>query len=456
MEIYERSVTLPHAVEEIFAWMESPSAYFRYLPPWQRIETLEKVGTIRDGDHVTFRVRFGPLAIRQTLEHEDYKPLEEYGDRQTTGPHRFWSHRHYFRPAGESSCEMTDRIYCEPSAIVGLLGKKSLRRTVEYIFEWTQERVRRDLERHASGPKDPLRVLMAGASGLLGTTLAEFVGGGGHEIAKLVQRASGLPSEILWDPGSRSIDPAALEGFDAVIHLAGENIGAKRWTAERRKLIRERHVADVELLCGALARLKDPPAVLVSASPVGIYGNAENGVDETASAGQSFLAEVANAWERATESAQDAGIRVVHARLGEVLTLGGGLLKRVLPAFRLGAGGVVGNGRQSISWIGMEDAIGALFFLTTNEEARGRINLVAPKPATNREFARTLAKVLQRPAFAPVPALAIRTLYGEMGDQLILRGRAVVPERLDGLGFAWLDPTLEGALRWELGKTATD
>lgn len=168
------------------------------------------------------------------------------------------------------------------------------------------------------------------------------------------------------------------------------------------------------------------------------------------------MAELTDAWERAAAPATDAGIRVAHARLGAVLSPRGGLLKRLLPTFRLGAGGVVGSGAQPISWIGMDDAIGALYFLMISEEARGPINVVAPKSVTNREFTRTLAAVLRRPAFARVPSIAIRGLFGEMGEQLILKGQAAAPARLNELGFRWEEPSLEDALRWELGKPATE
>ena len=191
----------------------------------------------------------------------------------------------------------------------------------------------------------------------------------------------------------------------------------------------------------------------MAASAIGYYGDGDEPADETAPAGSGFLSEVTAAWEQAADPARKAGIRVAHARLGPVLSTEAGMLKRLLPVFRLGAGGVVGSGRQSISWIGLADAVGALHFLVSNDQAHGPFNLVAPGPATNREFTRTLAAVLRRPAFAPVPGIAIRLLFGEMGDQLILKGKAVVPARLTEFGFRWQAPTLEGALRRELGMS---
>ena len=304
---------------------------------------------------------------------------------------------------------------------------------------------------HPTGPTGPLRVLVSGASGLIGGALRISLEGDGHEVVRLVRRPPASAAEIAWDPGAGQIDAGALEGFDAVVHLSGESIGAGRWTAARRQRIRDSRVASTTLLCGALAGLDRPPAVLVSASAIGYYGNGDGAADETAPVGDGFLSEVTAAWEQAAEPARAAGIRVAHARLGPVLSAEAGMLKRLLPVFRIGAGGVVGSGRQSISWIGLADAVGALHFLLDHGHAHGPFNVVAPQPATNREFTRSLAAVLRRPAFAPVPGIAIRLLFGEMGDQLILKGKAVVPARLTELGFRWREPTLEGALRRELG-----
>ncbi len=301
---------------------------------------------------------------------------------------------------------------------------------------------------------DPLRVLISGASGLIGRALAESLEGGGHRVVRLVRRTPASTAEIRWDPAAGQLDADGLEGFDAAIHLSGENIGAGRWTAARRQRIRDSRVTSTALLCGALASLRRPPAVLVSASAIGYYDDGDGAADESAPAGHGFLSEVTAAWEQAADPARAAGIRVAHARLGPVLSSEAGMLKRLLPVFRLGAGGVVGSGRQAISWIGLDDAVAALHFLIRNEQAHGAFNVVAPEPATNREFTRTLAAVLRRPAFAPVPGIAIRLLFGEMGDQLILNGRAVVPARLAELGFRWLEPTLDGALRRELDLPA--
>ena len=454
--ICERTTTLPYSVERVFSWFERRAAFDRLLPPVPQMTTMGRTGTIRDGDRATLRVGRGALGFRFTVEHEGFDRLKEFGDRHIGGPYRFLRHRHLFRAAGESSCEMTDLIDCEPRLIMAILGHAWLRRTMERSLAFCHERVRRDLDRHAIGPDAPMRILITGASGLIGTALAAFLESGGHRVIRLVRRPPTSRFEIAWDPVAGTIDTGALEGLDGVIHLAGENIGAGRWTASRRRLIRDSRVVSTELLCRALTGLRRPPTALVSASAVGYYGAGARAVDETAAAGDGFLADVAAAWERAAEPARAAGIRVAYARLGAVLSPAAGLLKRLLPVFRAGAGGVVGDGRQPISWIGLDDAVGALHFLTCCGQAHGPFNVVAPRAATNRELTEVLAGILRRPKMVPVPRSAIRLLYGEMGEQLVLQGPEVAPARLSELGFRWMDPTLEGALRWELALPAEE
>ena len=454
MEIYERSKSLPHPIERVFAWFERPAAFYRQMPPQDRIETLEHFGSIRDGDRAKLRIRVGPLSIHLAIQHEEYQPPNEFGNRQTAGPNRSLRHRHLFRATGESSCEMTDRVYCEPNRIVALVGRAGLRDKTQRSLDFCQERVLRDLDRHAFAPEQPLRVLITGASGMIGSALTVFLESGGHEVVRLVRRTPVSDSEVAWDPSSGEIDLAALEGIDAVFHLAGENIAAGRWTDARRRSILESRVSSTELLCKALQEMRQPPSVLVSASAVGIYGTTEEPVDESAPVGEGFLADVTAAWERAADPARAAGIRVVHARLGVVLNPLAGLLHKLLPVFRFGAGGVVGTGRQPMSWIGLDDAIGALHFLMINDRAQGPINVVAPEAITNREFTQVLAKVLRRPAWSPVPGFAIRALFGEMGEELMLKGQVAVPAQLTDLGFHWQEPNLEDTLRWEMGKPA--
>jgi uncharacterized protein (TIGR01777 family) len=298
-----------------------------------------------------------------------------------------------------------------------------------------------------------LRVLVSGASGLIGSALLPGLRGEGHRVIPLIRRAPG-PGEIGWDPETGRLGRGELEGFDAVIHLAGENIGA-RWTAARRRRIRESRVRGTSLLSEALAGLRQPPRTLISASAVGIYGSRGDEIlTEASPPGDptDFLVSVGRDWEAAAEPARAAGIRVVHPRFGVVLSPDGGALQRLLLPFRLGLGGQVGSGRQWMSWIAIHDAVAALRHIMATETLTGPINVTAPEPVTNREFTGTLARVLRRPAVLPVPATALRLVFGAMADGTLLASTRVLPERLLGSGYGFRDGSLESALRSLLSR----
>jgi len=296
---------------------------------------------------------------------------------------------------------------------------------------------------------------VTGASGLIGRALSAFLSTGGHIVVPLV-RGTPKAGEIAWDPRG-TLDPAALEGVDAVVHLAGENIAAGRWTSARKRRIRESRIAGTTLLANAIARLQHPPGVLVSAAAIGIYGDRGDEVlDETsppALPGR-FLADVCREWEAATEPARQAGVRVALPRFGAVLSPAGGALAKLLPIFKAGLGGPVGGGRQWMSWISIDDAVGAIHHALLTETLSGPFNAVAPAPVTNAEFTRTLAHVLRRPSVFPVPALVLHLLFGAMADETVLPSTRVVPARLRAEGYAFRHPQLEPALRFVLGRVA--
>jgi uncharacterized protein (TIGR01777 family) len=258
--------------------------------------------------------------------------------------------------------------------------------------------------------------------------------------------------EIGWRPETGDLEVEALEGMDAVVHLAGENVAAGRWSPARKQGIFRSRVEGTRMLCEALRSLKRPPRVLICASAVGYYGHrGVEGLTEESPPGEGFLPKVCQAWEAAAEPALDAGIRVVHLRIGIVLSARGGALARMVGPFRLGLGGRVGDGRQGMSWIALEDLVGAIHHLLFDETLSGPVNGTAPNPVTQAEFARTLGKVLHRPTFFPMPATVVRLLFGEMGQALLLEGARVLPARLTGKNFPFLYPDLEDALRFELG-----
>jgi uncharacterized protein (TIGR01777 family) len=290
-------------------------------------------------------------------------------------------------------------------------------------------------------------VAVTGASGTVGIALCAALARSGHAVLRLVRRPARGPDEIAWDPGGGVQDRERLEGLDGVVHLAGKSI-AGRWTAARKAEIRRSRVEGTRRLCEALAGLARRPAVLVSASAIGIYGDRGNEVlRESSAPGSGFLAEVCREWEAATEPARRAGIRTVVPRFGMILSPAGGALKTMLTPFRLGLGGRLGNGRQFVSWIAIDDAVGVIQHAMRTERLSGAVNAVSPAPVTNAEFTRTLGRALSRPAVLPLPAFAARLALGEMADEMLLASQRALPTRLEDSGYRVMHPRLEEALR---------
>jgi uncharacterized protein (TIGR01777 family) len=298
-----------------------------------------------------------------------------------------------------------------------------------------------------------MKILVTGSTGLVGSALIPALKSSGHQIARLVRSQPKDASEVYWNPEQGTIKAVELEGLDAVVHLAGENLAAGRWTDEKKQRIRESRVKGTRLLSETLAQLNEKPAVLVSASAVGFYGSRGDEIlTEQSASGSDFLAEVCREWELATQAAAQAGIRVVNLRFGVIFSGEGGALKKMLLPFRMGVGGKLGSGHQYMSWIALDDAVGAIEHALMNDSLRGPVNVVAPQAATNREFTKTLGRVLSRPTIFPVPAFAARLAFGEMADATLLSSQRVEPERLNEAGYAFKYPTLEAALRHVLNK----
>jgi uncharacterized protein (TIGR01777 family) len=298
-----------------------------------------------------------------------------------------------------------------------------------------------------------VRVLISGATGLIGGALARALAGAGHDVARLTRGRPRDPSEFRWDPVAESVDPAALEGCEAVVHLAGASIAGGRWTAPRRAEILASRRSGTRAIATAIASADPPPRVLVSASAVGYYGDrGDERLDERSAPGSGFLAEVTRAWEAAASPAAKAGVRVIHPRLGVVLDSRGGALPPLALPFRLGIGGPVGSGRQWVSWITLHDAIRALAYALSHNTLDGPLNVVSPRPVTQIELSRSLGRVLRRPSLVPVPGWVIGVVLGEMGRELLLFSQRIVPVALEDSGFKFDHPEIEDALRSVLGS----
>ncbi len=457
---------------EVFHWHLREGALQRLTPPWEKVRLIEQRGEIERDRLVVMKVKIGPIWRTWVAQHKDFQPGVMFKDVQVTGPFAFWEHVHRVQGVNEQQCELVDEVrYALPGGSAGeALGGAMTRGQLQRMFGYRHRTTVADLQRHrlmrVGGSGEPAqakqRVLVTGASGLVGSALVPFLTTGGHRVIRLLRPGAqastptGMQATTTDAPvGALSLqqltsDAGAMQA-EAVVHLAGETIMG-RWSAEKKERIRSSRVNMTRALCEALARQQHRPKVLISASAIGIYGDhGESEITENTAMGDGFLAEVARDWEAATEPARAAGIRVVQLRIGVVLTPGGAALGGMLPAFQMGVGGPIGHGRQYWSWIALDDLLYIIHQAMCDESMHGPFNAVAPMPVTNREFTKTLGRVLQRPTLLPAPAWALKLAMGEVADFATMSQR-VIPQRLQSAGYRFEYPQLEPALRHMLGR----
>lgn len=454
--------------EFAFRWHEQPGAFFRLAPPWERIELVRQSGGIRDGDEIEFRIHFGPFRQRWLARHQNYIAGRQFEDVQILGPFHAWKHIHRIIPDGPENSFLVDEVEFElPGGRLGkCLGSRAIHAKLSCLFAARHRVAAQDVAQHwamqkrttvamtGQGARNSMRILLSGATGLVGSALRPFLTTGGHTVVPLTRSLRGETGEIVvWDPLANRIDRSQLEGFDAVIHLAGENIASKRWSPEQKEKIRGSRVDATRFLSEQLAQLERPPSTLICASAIGYYGNRGDEIlDETKPPADDFLANVCRFWEAAAQPAREKGIRVVNLRIGVVLSPQGGALHKMLTPFKFCLGGVIGKGRQYMSWVALDDLVGIIFHCLQSEQISGPVNAVAPHSVTNREFTKTLGRVLNRPTEFPMPAFVARLAFGEMGEALLLSSTRVIPQRLLDDGYQFRYPELEPALRHLLGR----
>jgi uncharacterized protein (TIGR01777 family) len=443
-----------------FSWHERAGAFERLTPPWEDVRVIAREGGIRDG-RVTLQLSRGPVKLTWKLRHEDFRPDEQFVDVQEDGPFAHWRHIHRFEDGPGGTSVLRDEIEWEPplGAAGDRFGVPIVERDLDRMFRFRHTRLAQDLAAHARYADRPrLRVAISGASGMVGTALGHVLTTGGHTVVPLVrdEAAARQGAGILFDIDGGRIDEDALRDVDAVVHLAGEPIQALRWTEDKKRAIRDSRVKGTELLSRTLAQLRDGPETLVCASAVGFYGGrGEAFVDETTSKGRGFLADTVEAWEGATRRAKGAGLRVVHVRLGLVLSPAGGALPRMLWAFKSGLAGRIGTGRQYVPWIDLDDATGIFHHALMDPGAEGVLLGAAPHPVTNATFTDVLGRILNRPTVIPVPSLAVRAALGQMGVELLLQGQRARPTRTLATGYRFRFEGLEDSLRHQLGRGST-
>jgi len=448
------SSTVEASPAEVFAWHERPGAFSRLNPPWQPMHLVTEAGSLRDG---TAELAL-PGGLRWIAEHqpEGYDPPRRFvdvlgGRGPASLPARLavkWRHTHQFDDLGDGRTRMTDVV---DTAVPGSLLRP--------MFAYRHRQLADDLDAHqraTAAGLPPITVAVTGSSGLVGSALAAFLSTGGHRVIRLVRHAPGHPGERRWNPDDP--DPDLLAGVDAVIHLAGASI-AGRFTAGHRRAIRDSRIGPTHKLAELVARQTPGPTALICASAVGYYGydRGDEILTEDSRRGEGFLADVVADWEDALAPAEQSGTRVVRIRTGIVQSPRGGTLRLMRPLFSAGLGGRLGDGRQWLSWIGIDDLVDIYHRALWDTGLSGAVNAVAPNPLRNSEYTKTLGRVLRRPTILPVPALGPRLLLGGQGArELACASQRVLPGRLGDAGHRFRMPELEQVLRHLLGRATTD
>ncbi|OBJ55579.1 TIGR01777 family oxidoreductase [Mycobacterium sp. 1423905.2] len=449
--VYESVVDAPR--EDVFAWHTRPGAFTRLSPPWQPLRLVSEAASVRDG-RATLAL---PGGLRWVAEHQpdSYDPPRRFvdaigGDGLASLPARIavnWRHTHDFEEVAADRTRVIDRVQ---TPVPG--------RALRPMFVYRHRQLADDLAAHrlaAEHGLNPATVAVTGSSGLVGTALSAFLSTGGHRVIRLVRGPAQGEHERRWNP--EEPDPDLFAGVDAVIHLAGASI-AGRFSEQHRKAIRDSRIGPTRRLAQVVARTPNGPGVLITASAIGYYGydRGDATLTEDSERGDGFLADVVADWEDAAAPAEQDGVRVVRVRTGIVQSPLGGTLRLLRPLFSAGLGGRLGDGRQWLSWIGIDDLIDVYHRALWDTDLSGPVNAVAPQPVSNSEYTRVLAAVLRRPAALPVPPIGPRILLGEQGArELAFASQRVVPNRLIGAGHRFRQPDLDSALRHILGRTGS-
>ncbi len=460
-EVFDKQSIIPAPPKLIFAWHERTGAFYRLTPPWVSVKIPGKHVPIANGQVSELILKLGPFAIKWKLVYRDYIPNEQFRDVMSSGPFAYWNHLHRVESIESTKSYMIDHVeYALPFGKFGrLLGRKWIRQFLAKMFEYRHRILTGDIADILKyGNFKPLRILITGSSGVIGSALKPYLTAMGHQVICLVRENPDPNSDrILWDPENDFIDTKYLEDLDAVVHLAGENLNGKRWNKQYKKKIYNSRVNGTKLLVATLAQLKHPPKVLIAASAIGFYGDtAGEVVTEESPAGSGFLPNLAKDWELQTEQANALGIRVVNLRFGVVLTPAGDALAKMLLPFQMGLGGTVGFGKQSLSWVAIDDVLGAVYHGIQCEQLEGPVNVVTPEPCTNQKLTKTLGVVLKRPTLFWIPKVILRILYGEVVNETLFPSTRAQPVKLQNTGYTFRFPNLEPALRHMLGKESPD
>ena len=464
MPVFERVSRYPYPRATVFAWHTRPGAFARLSPPGMVTALSRHTDGIEIGSEaeliishpliagllpdVPHRHGKGPLGLRWLVRHVENVPGERFVDEQVSGPFKRWHHEHEFTDGPGGSTIITDRITWElPVSLPLRLDQALVEMQLDGLFAFRERQLRDDLDLHTRLAAPPRRIVVAGASGLIGTQVVATLATGGHDVVRLVRRPTRRRDEVRWDPAHRRLDPSALEGADAIVNLSGHSIGGRLSRHNKGLNLASRIDATTTLADAAVAA---GVPTMIQASGIGYYGarRPDELLTEDSEPGEDFLASVVRAWEAAARPASDAGVRVAQLRTGIVLSEGGGALAPQVPLYSVGLGGRLAGPDAWMSWISLDDTVRAYVHALFTETVEGPTNLVAPRPVTNQEFATTLGRVLHRPSLVPTPAFGPKLLLGGEGhDQLIDTDQRVSSQKLSEGGFWFAHGALADALR---------
>lgn len=440
--------SLDFPAEQVFTLLTRHGAFERLAPPWKKFSICGDVPLPSEiGSQLTLKGKLAGFSSTATYEHVSFnREKMTFVDRQIKGPFSHWEHTHRVVPISDASCSLEDEITFSIPFLSSMV-----QRELGTLFDYRHFTLQKDLELFSSLPQTPLRILISGSSGMIGNALTSFLRYAGCEVVPLIR--SKTQKGIYWDPRAKKANVSDFEGFDAVIHLAGANIASQRWSKQRKEVLWSSRVETTRYLSELLLSLSSPPKTVITVSAVGYYGNCSEPVDETASKGKGFLADLCKAWEDATIPLEEKGIRVVHPRFGMVLTPSGGTLARLLPLFCLGLGGKLGNGEQKMSWIALDDLLGGIYHILRKEQLTGPVNFTAPQSVSNKEFTKALAQRLGRPALFAVPKSILHFALGEMADELLFSSCSALPKTLLQTGYRFRYDRLEDCLHYLNAKS---
>jgi len=439
---YSKKVVINAPVDEVFGWHKRPAAFTRLTPPWVHLKNVTRTGGIDDGATVSFVQKLGPLPLAWNIEHFGYTEGMQFCDKMLSGPFTHYEHHHLFSEKESEQTLLEDQIHYSTMGCLRSFIEKKFNK----LFSYRHGITKYDLEHLARYQKKAHRILIAGASGLIGTHLMTFLQAAGYSVDALLRRGSG---PLFWDPEKGSISSDALEGYDVIINLCGHPLFSSLWTKKQKERIRTSRIGATRLLVQTIQKLKTPPKVFLSASAIGFYGSCgDASFTEESALGTGFLADVCREWEQTAYLLEC--IRVVTLRFGLVVSPKGGALALMLPAFRTCLAGPLGSGKQYMSWIGIDDAIRAIHHTIENKSLCGPVNITANAPVTNQEFTKSLAAFLRRPAFLRLPEKALRLFFGELVDETVLSSTRAFPEKLVTSNFSFQHKSLEEALSFYL------